>query len=599
MLAETLAWTLLHFLWQGVMIGCLLGLLLLLAPRDDDARRSSFRYAAAMLALLLVVLAPCLTFIWQWFGHPAIASNSDVTSQFTVLAGVDAAMHWQMPSLLQRWLLACWAAGVSWYATKMLLAWLSLQYLQRTQVHATPQWVAQQVDALMAQMSITRQVRIIISGVIQTPMTAGWLRPVIILPVNLLTGMQIDQLRLLLAHELAHIQRHDYAVNMLQNLVRILLFYHPTVHWLCRILDEERELCCDHMAIACSESKLQYAKALISLQDQPHPQPALAAASRCRHSLLRRIQRILGQPSTTFTDDLRQRPLLSLVSMLVSVTVLLAGFGGVESSTAALRALPEQQHTLSENPAIVQPHHLLDELYHKATNTRYSSAGGEADLPLAAADIKSLEPRSAVPEPQAQSVSISDLTVTRQPPDLQSLQRQHQQRQQLQRQLNIGMDTLDNMNAAAAIRSLSALQQFVGRREAVTSGLLDSDVSSAATALPEPIYQVTPEIPSRLLATDAVVIVNLVYSIAASGKPTDILVVEDSDEYRAAFADAAANALRQWQYPPPSEALQQLRIKQQFVFMQPAQAQRCITGSRICTRENYSVEQVVINSDAG
>ena len=599
MFAETLAWTLLHFLWQGVMIGCLLGLLLLLAPREDDARRSNFRYAAAMLALLLVVLVPCLTFIWQWFGHPAISSYSDVASQYTILAGVDAAMHWQMPSLLQRWLLACWAAGVSWYATKMLLAWLSLQYLQRTQVHATPQWVAQQVDALMAQMSITRQVRIIISGVIQTPMTAGWLRPVIILPVNLLTGMQIDQLRLLLAHELAHIQRHDYAVNMLQNLVRILLFYHPTVHWLCRILDEERELCCDHKAIACSESKLQYAKALISLQEQPHPLPALAAASRCRHSLLRRIQRILGQPSTAFTDDMRQRPLLSLVSMLVSVTVLLAGFGGVESSTAALRAVPEQQHTSSENPAIVQPRHLLDELYHKAIITRYSSAGGEADLPLAAAHIKSLEPRPALPQPQAQSVSISDLIVTRQPPDLQTLQREHQQRQQLQRQLNVGMATLDNMNAAAATRSLSALKQFVGRREAVASGLLHPDVSSAATALPEPIYQVTPEIPSRLLSTDAVIIVNLVYSIAASGKPTDILVIEDSDEYRAAFADAAANALRQWQYPPPSDALQQSRIKQQFVFMQAAQAQRCVTGSRICTRENYSVEQVVINSDAG
>ncbi len=599
MLAETLAWTLLHFLWQGVMIGCLLGVLLLLAPRDDDARRSSFRYAAAMLALVLVVLAPCLTFIWQWFGHPAITSSSGVTSPFAVMAGVDAAMHWQMPSLLQRWLLACWAAGVSWYATKMLLAWLSLQYLQRTQVHATPQWVARQVDALMAQMSITRRVRIIVSGVIQTPMTAGWLRPVIILPVNLLTGMQIDQFRLLLAHELAHIQRHDYAVNVLQNLVRILLFYHPTVHWLCRILDEERELCCDHMAIACSESKLQYAKALISLQDQPHPLPALAAASRCRHSLLRRIQRILGQPSTASTDDLRQRPLLSLISMLVSVTVLLAGFGGVESTTAALRALPEQQQTLSKNSALIQPHHTLDELYHKAINTRYTSADGLADHVLSAADTKSLESRSAAREPEAQSVSISDLTVTRQSPDLQSLLRQHQQRQQLQRQLNVGMATLDNMNAAAATHSLSALKQFVGRREAVASGLLHTDVSSAATSLPEPIYQVTPEIPSRLLSTDEVIIVNLVYSIAASGKPTDILVIEDSDEYRAAFADAAANALRQWQYPPPSEALQQLRIKQQFVFMQPAQAERCVTGSRICTRENYSVEQVVINSDAG
>jgi len=609
MLAETLAWTLIHFLWQGVLIGALLLLALWLAPQDDDVARSNHRYTAATLALALFMLAPVLTFAWQWLGSGDSAAVASGTGGFAVLTAIDSVNGWQLPPMLLRSLLALWAAGVSWYAMKMLLAWIALQYLQRTQVHATPAWLATQVATLVEQMSIARPVRIIVSGVIQTPMTTGWLRPVILLPAALLTSMQMDQLRLLLAHELAHIRRHDYLVNMVQNIVRILFFYHPLVHWVCSILDEERELCCDHIAMACAGDRLQYAKALLSLQDQPHPLPALAAASTCKHALLRRIQRILGEPEANSPHDLRQRPLLCLTSLLVSMAVFISGFSSIEHSRAAMHVLPEHAQQRMLTPSQQQAQHLLDELYQRAARFNYPqrSAG---DQPRHIADGSSAAAAGEAPvsgypidlqSVAAQQLPVLEVAPTDATPSPDSLHQQHLQRQQLAQQL--GRRTLKRdagkSDAASVNFAPASFKDISIQVEQLSSALDTNSYSLRADTLPEPVYQVSPQLPSRRYDDDAIVIVNLVYSIGAAGKPVDILVAADSEDKVGAFVDAAESALRQWQYPPVSKQLQQMRIKQQFVFMQTGSAPRCVTGSRICARDNYAVEQVYINPGTG
>lgn len=610
MLADTLAWTLIHFLWQGVLIAALLLLALWLAPHDDDVARSNHRYGAAMLALALLMLAPVLTFAWQWLGAGDPAAVASGAGGFAVLATIDSVNGWQLPPMLLRSLLALWAAGVSWYAMKMLLAWIALQYLQRTQVHATPAWLASQLAALVEQMSITRPVRIIVSGVINTPMTTGWLRPVILLPAALLTSMQMDQLRLLLAHELAHIRRHDYLVNMVQNIVRILLFYHPLVHWVCSILDEERELCCDHIAMACAGDRLQYAKALLSLQDQPHPLPALAAASTCKHALLRRIQRILGEPEADSPHDLRQRPLLCLTSLLVSMAVFISGFSSIEHSRAAMHVLPEHAQQRMLTPSQQQAQHLLDELYQRAARFNFPQ-GSAGDQPRHIADGTSTTASQQAPvtgypidlqtASTPQQLELDAVQSEAMPPSPKSLHQQHLQRQQLIRELDRHTLSGDagRADAVSVNFAQASLNDISAHVEQLSTALNTDSYSLRADTLPEPVYQVSPRPPARRQNDDAIVIVNLVYSIDAAGKPVDILVAADSDDYAGAFVNAAESALRQWQYPPVSKQLQRMRIKQQFVFMQTATAPRCVTGSRICARDNYAVEQVYINTGSG
>jgi beta-lactamase regulating signal transducer with metallopeptidase domain len=132
------------------------------------------------------------------------------------------------------------------------------------------------------------------SSLVDAPTVIGFLKPVILLPTSALTGLSMQQLELLLAHELAHIRRHDYLVNILQSVIETLLFYHPAVWWVSHRIRVEREHCCDDVAVRVSGNAVVYAKALATLETLRHePQLALAANGG---QLVKRIKRVLGKP---------------------------------------------------------------------------------------------------------------------------------------------------------------------------------------------------------------------------------------------------------------------------------------------------------------
>src|SRR5580693_5112634 len=138
--------------------------------------------------------------------------------------------------------------------------------------------------------------RWLVSALVQAPVVVGWLKPVVLVPVGALAGLPPEQIEALLAHELAHIRRHDYLVNILQSIAEALLFYHPAVWWISNHIRNERELCCDDVAVAISGDAFIYARALVDLEQYrpAHLNPALAANGG---SLRERIGRLLGQPT--------------------------------------------------------------------------------------------------------------------------------------------------------------------------------------------------------------------------------------------------------------------------------------------------------------
>ena len=127
------------------------------------------------------------------------------------------------------------------------------------------------------------------------PTVIGWLRPVVLLPVSCVTGLSPGQLEAIVAHELAHIRRHDYLVDLLQSAVETLLFYHPAVWWVSRRIREEREHCCDDLAVAACGDRAGYARALATLEEL-RPASAQLAVAASGAPLLRRIRRLAGQP---------------------------------------------------------------------------------------------------------------------------------------------------------------------------------------------------------------------------------------------------------------------------------------------------------------
>jgi beta-lactamase regulating signal transducer with metallopeptidase domain len=326
-----LGWALVHFIWQGAAVGLLaVGLLLLLRRASAQAR-----YVAACAALAAMLAAPVVTAMLVDVPAPAPAAAlhevddepaggtaplpplSPRTQDRTALARAVAANVSGPPPLAEppepSWttavglaasaleshfppIVGLWTLGVAamslWYAA----GWLRLRRLVRRETRPlAARWAALAED-ISRRLGLRRAVRLAESAAAGVPTVIGWLKPVVVLPASVLTGLPADQVEALLAHELAHVRRWDDVVNLFQTLAEAVLFYHPAVWWLSGRLRTEREQCCDDVVLAVCGDRMAYARALATLgESQQAARPALAARGG---RLLARIQRILSaEPS--------------------------------------------------------------------------------------------------------------------------------------------------------------------------------------------------------------------------------------------------------------------------------------------------------------
>ena len=186
--------------------------------------------------------------------------------------------------------------GVFVLSIRLAIGWRDVHRLRRrASLTADASWQAA-LSRLCDRLHIRSTVRLLESSLVDVPTMIGWLRPVILWPPALLAGLSVEQFEALLAHELAHVRRHDYLVNLLQTAIETLLFYHPAVWWLSRRIRHERECCCDDLAVAACGNRLSYARALAALEEHRSPARQLALAADGGR-LLTRIRRILGLPT--------------------------------------------------------------------------------------------------------------------------------------------------------------------------------------------------------------------------------------------------------------------------------------------------------------
>ena len=217
-----------------------------------------------------------------------------------------------------------WFAGVAACSVRLAAGWISAARLRSS--HNRPPSAEWQhaLQRLIERMRVGRPVRLLVSDRVESLSVIGWLRPVILAPLGLLTGLTPDHVEALLAHELAHVRRHDYLVNLLQGIAESLLFYHPAVWWLSGQIRAEREHCCDDLAVAASGDVLTYARALAELESArpAHFKAALAANDG---SLVRRIRRLI--------DPAAHAPSRPGAAWVLSVLLLVA-IGGVAMRAA-------------------------------------------------------------------------------------------------------------------------------------------------------------------------------------------------------------------------------------------------------------------------
>ena len=196
-----------------------------------------------------------------------------------------------------------WLAGAVVFWVRLAGGWVVAARMRSVRVRrAPPEW-QEMLRNLGARIGLSRPVRLLVSALVQVPTVVGWLRPVVLVPVGALGGLPAGHMEALLLHELAHIRRHDYLVNILQSIGEALLFYHPAVWWVSGHIRAERELCCDDVAVSVTGDALTYARALAQLESY-RPAHLSAAIAANGGSLAGRIARLLGQPRPTVRTGL-------------------------------------------------------------------------------------------------------------------------------------------------------------------------------------------------------------------------------------------------------------------------------------------------------
>lgn len=382
---RSLGWALLHFVWQATALAGIVALLQILM------RRTSAQMRYVMLCGMLAVVTACPAVTWYWIasampdtqtaplpsGNVDVAANHEsavmepvpsmagssspapiitelvrieqnpVESPHNITAAVPAeTWNQRLRSIVEPllpWLVATWWLGVIALSLRLLVGWRIVQWISRQQTELVAEVWQDRLKSIAGRLQVFRPIRLVETALVDVPTVIGCLRPVILLPASFLTGLTPDQVESVLAHEVAHIRRHDFLVNLVQTAVEVLLFYHPAVWWLSNQIREEREHCCDDIAVAVCGDRITYVRALTAMEQlrSGAAQPVLTVAAS-GGSLLQRIRRLAHAPTPAARGWTRG----SGLSAIVAIAVLGLTIYTVTQSRLQAQPLPEPTNAL-------------------------------------------------------------------------------------------------------------------------------------------------------------------------------------------------------------------------------------------------------------
>ncbi len=292
-LAASIGSTLIQSLWEGAIVSGSLAAVL------AAARSPRVRYVAACAAMLMMLVGFAITFLFVMpQGAHQLPSHTQPPIQAWNINGNHGAVVENLTlAALVPWLAPFWITGVSLIYLRRAADCMSVRRLRTRGVCSAPERWQNEVARMSHRLRISRPILLLESSLADVPVVLGHFRPLILMPAGLLTGFPPEQIEAILLHELAHIRRHDFLVNIFQRLVEGLFFYHPAIWWISRVMRSERENCCDDVAVVMSGNAHGYASALAALEEFRHSvvEPAVAATGG---SVVKRIRRLLI-PSTT------------------------------------------------------------------------------------------------------------------------------------------------------------------------------------------------------------------------------------------------------------------------------------------------------------
>jgi bla regulator protein blaR1 len=350
---RVLALALLHFLWQGAALAALAYLAMAFC------RSAAARYAVGVGTLALMLAAPVASLLIleaQNEGGAALEATAQNSNAAAVPVPPVLAQQKHAPEnsgnsgAYLLWLVEAWFAGVLLLSLRAAGGFLLVEHWRHKEAIPVAKELLEMCLSLQRRMGITQLVRCCESVRLDAPAVAGWIRPVVFLPMTAITGLTGEQLEAVLAHELAHIRRHDVFVHAFQVAVETLLFYHPAVWWMGKRIRAEREHCCDDAAVATCGNAVMYANALARMAEWKTAPRLVMAANRS--PLVQRVARLLGakQPFETIPAANLSAGVLCLLTALLAGSAFLGNVHHAQAQTPA-PAAPAQSSSAAVAPA--------------------------------------------------------------------------------------------------------------------------------------------------------------------------------------------------------------------------------------------------------
>ncbi len=613
---SALGWALVHFVWQGALIGGVFagGRWLL---RDGQPHH---RYWLGLGCMATMAAIPLATFVFL------LQSSATLSGGFALPGNSGSLFSWSDPNVVALaassgfstsslavsleqmlpWIVGLWGFGVLVMSTRVGIHWVRMLRLSTIGTRHISQELWSRVQGLQQAMGVQRAVRVVETTVAQVPTVLGWLRPVILLPTSTLLGLSPAQLDLVIAHELGHIRRYDYLINLLQIVVETLLFYHPMVRWISHCVRDERETCCDDLVVATCGNRIQYAKALANLETMRGSdlQPALAATGG---QLVQRIERIVCTHRQRETSSVNSGVMVLIIGCLVMVAQFADPMGVFEERRSRLAdslaadllaerdlgqedylPLSEARVVAADNPPIRIGDFSADSWASEANpvilGPNRPAAGSRAPAPLFDSLALEVATKTAPSPPQTLEL-LATRPLDSRPQPLLSVPKAAAPAVQLNPTPLVSYDN------AVRPPALTARVEPAAPRWSEQERARDEFLAQPPAAGPVAIRKISPDYPVRARISGQQGYVQLEFSLTADGRVNDVRVVDSWP--RRVFERSAKRAIKGWRFDPATVTGGE-RINQRFDFALSGQnldldfRDGCLplTGTRICRHDS-------------
>jgi TonB family protein len=601
-LLVSLSKTLLHFVWQGILLAVVLYQLL----RSIDQKYSRARYLLGLAALAMNVLFPVITFLY--FHQNATPINLEqATSVLSSITSEATSSQWLSDwNFLLPTIALSWLVGVCWLSVQLIYQVYRINQLPNDGTSRVEKEIEAIFERLTAQLNANAVTRLMISTKADVPMVIGWLRPIVLVPASMIVGLSPAQLEMLLAHELAHVKRHDYLVNFFQTLIEILFFFHPCVKWVSNQVRIEREYCCDDIAVNCCGNPTAYARALTEAELIRANIPELAMAAT-GGDLKKRVFRLVNKHDCSAKHS--ESWLSTMIAGATGLGLALFLIASSHMATAKLnaKALPVntvvkaefKQDTETEIP---EPSHIIP----------------EENLPSPIDDIEEAETQQAaqleqetIDPPVSMESELAHLP-TEEPPHtlvqedkveaiISAVEEEQSANKELEPDLAEYIESLvspDSVMLTSHVElgsepssMISSTIQPVVQTSSINKPLVE-EIQTAqekyepTVILPKVVRGVVPRYPNKAIHTDFDGRLNVTFTVNSKGRVEDPVFEEGVHKH---FQRAVKFALKKWRYEAGTidGEKQPMKVTRTFSFPRPREKERfLLAGSRL-TKVRY------------